>query len=169
MVGMPGFLARFLTRFLARFLTRVFWQGFRGQKNTALQYYTDPKIQFHSTTGTQKYNMTVLSTNYCSVCKKETIHVTYLISRLLVYLVWNFWGQMFDQMLTIFWPDVDQMLTREIQCTVILGRKNAFLQYYRHSNIQFYSTTGTEKHSLTVLPYYTTKTVITLLLFWLPV
>ena len=49
MVGVPGFLARFLTRFLARFLTRVFGEGLLGQK-----------IQFYSTTGTEKYSFTVL-------------------------------------------------------------------------------------------------------------
>ena len=31
-----------------------FWPGFRGQKNIALQYYRDGKIQFYSTTGTEK-------------------------------------------------------------------------------------------------------------------
>ena len=43
MVGVPGFVARFW----ARFLTRVFGQGFLGQK-----------IQFYTTTGTEKYTFT---------------------------------------------------------------------------------------------------------------
>ena len=64
MVGMPGFL----TRILAGFLTRVFetehtvyrstgtekYSFTQGQKNIGLHHYRDRKVQFYSTTGTEK-------------------------------------------------------------------------------------------------------------------
>ena len=53
MVGVPGFFCQMLTRFLARLLTRFFDQVFWTRKYN-VQYYWDGKIQFYSTTGTEK-------------------------------------------------------------------------------------------------------------------
>ena len=49
-------------------------------------------------------------------------------------------GQVFDQ---VFWPG---FFGQKIQCTILLGRRNTVLQYYRDRKIQFSSTTGTEKN-----------------------
>ena len=79
----------------------------------------------------------------------------------------GFWAR-FDQILARFWSDFGQILTRffrrntvysptgtEKYCfTVLQGRRNTVLQYYRDGEIQFYSTTGAEKCSFTVLLYY---------------
>ena len=81
-------------------------------------------------------------------------------SKQVIYFFLIFWGQIFDQILTrIFgirpeWGRDGRDGRTEYSFTVLLGRRNTALQYYSHSKIQFYSTTGTEKYSFTVLLYY---------------
>ena len=61
-------------------------------------------------------------------------------------------GQIFDQIFGQvfdhgFWPG---FFEQKIQCTGLPGHRTTVLQYHRDRNIQFYSTTGTEKYSFTV-------------------
>ena len=143
---MPWFLARFLIRILARFLTR-FWPDF-GQ--ILARFWPDfgqiwarffRRNTVYSPTGTEKYSFTVLQG------RRNTILQYYWGRKIQCTVLLYYFKKSYYFFLAPLKKSKNGFLTRQDLQFSSLGGLWGGLG--REGEIQFYSTTGTERFGLT--------------------